>query len=259
VVVEAPLEGADRRPGGDEDGDVVEAHGPTGAGGGPRALVGDLVPRGPERGDGQGDLLGLPQPHGGGPVGGRAPEEQHLVAGVEAGAVGRQGGVGRLDVAVALTDEPVEHLVDPVEDGVDRPEVLAEAHHTVGAEQRPRAVPEGGVGAPEAVDRLLGVAHDQDPAGPQLDVVPARRQPVGVGGGEGEDELDLERIGVLELVDDQHRPPLGQRPPDRGVAPQQVAGQHQQVVEVEAAGAATLVGPIEREPDQLGRQPHDDP
>ena len=32
-----------------------------------------------------------------------------------------------------------------------------------------------------------------------------------VGGGEREDELDLERVGVLELVDEEHRPPLGQR------------------------------------------------
>ena len=70
---------------------------------------------------------------------------------------------------------------------------------------------------------------------------------VGVGGGEGEDQLDLERVGVLELVD--HAAPTTAGPASRrtdGVAPQQVAGEHEQVVEVEAPGPAALVGPAER-------------
>ena len=51
------------------------------------------------------------------------------------------------------------------------------------------AAEEGDLGAAEAVDRLLGVAHHHEPTGP-FPREEARH-------------LDLQRVGVLELVDDQ--------------------------------------------------------
>src|SRR5439155_20645518 len=55
-------------------------------------------------------------------------------------------------------------------------------------------------GAPEAVDRLLRVPDDGEAAGPELHAPPL----VGLGAGlaEEEDDLALERVGVLELVDE---------------------------------------------------------
>ena len=59
---------------------------------------------------------------------------------------------------------------------------------------------DGHVGAAEAVDRLLRIADQEEPAGQR-----PRLAPVGLArivGGEEQEDLRLQRIGVLELVDE---------------------------------------------------------
>ena len=83
------------------------------------------------------------------------------------------------------------------------------------------------VGAPEPVDRLLGVADDE-----QLSGHGAHAGPVGLGGIAGREQqqdLGLDRIGVLELVHEQPLVALLEVGADIGVATQQIAGAHQQV------------------------------
>ncbi len=95
---------------------------------------------------------------------------------------------------------------------------------------------------------------------PGGDVVPG-----GVGrrlvvAGDAHGQVDLDRIGVLELVDQQVAVALPQGPPHGravlGVA-QHVAGEDQQVVELELAGPAPLVRGLEGEaPEVDGQPPH---
>ena len=71
-------------------------------------------------------------------------------------------------------------------------------------------------------------------------------------------QLDLDGVGVLELVDQQVAVAAVEGGADHtGVrAPQHLAGQHQQIVELELTGLAAFGGGIEREPAKLDRQPH---
>ena len=171
---------------------------------------------------------------------------------------GVEGGVGGLASPSPSPHELLEQVVDPAEDGVDGAEVLAQGDDAA-AEALPGAVPERDVGAAEAVDRLLGVADDQHPAGRRARCRPsAPGSAVGVGGGQGERPA---RPGAGRCPGTR-RPaaPASARPAARrtvGVAPEQARREHEQVVEVEAAGAAALVGPGERErgdPRQQRRQ-----
>ena len=91
------------------------------------------------------------------------------------------------------------------------------------------------VGAAEAINRLLGVADDKQLAGQR-----ARAMPVGFGGivgREQQQDLRLQRIGVLEFVDEDVADTVLQFGAHRGAVAHQVAGDQQQVHEVEHAGA----------------------
>src|SRR5207253_1075472 len=88
----------------------------------------------------------------------------------------------------------------------------------------------------EAVDRLLRIADQEELARNRAHAPP-------VAGGrvvrrEEQENLRLQRVGVLELVDEDVREPALQLGTDRRVVADQVAGAEQQVDEVEAAGAA---------------------
>jgi hypothetical protein len=95
-------------------------------------------------------------------------------------------------------DQGFEDGVDPAEDGWDGAEVGGEgdgfAEEVLGGEVR------RDVGAAEAVDRLLRVADNEQAALWNLDVAPVLR--VGFGTAcDPDGELDLDRVGVLELVE----------------------------------------------------------
>jgi len=130
---------------------------------------------------------------------------------------------GRRPRQAELAEQRREHLVGQRADARQRAEVcrqqqpLAPRHHDAVAD----AVVDVDVGAAEAEDRLLGIADDEQRAGSKREreridgraavAVAGRR---GLGGGEHQEDLRLDRIGVLELVDEE--PPVLrlQRPPD---------------------------------------------
>ena len=68
-------------------------------------------------------------------------------------------------------DEVGEHVVHELDDRRDRAEVAGEVLRC-GAERLPGAEERGDVGAPEPVDRLLGVADDEETPGLDGDLVP---------------------------------------------------------------------------------------
>ena len=90
------------------------------------------------------------------------------------------------------------------------------------------------VGAPEAVDRLLRIADQEQLSGDGRTL----RQSVSLGivGREEQQDFGLERIGVLELVDEEVREALLQLAPHAGVAANEIARLDQEVEEIEAAG-----------------------
>ena len=95
------------------------------------------------------------------------------------------------------------------------------------------------VGPAEAINRLLRIADDEETTGNR-----DSRAPVGVGGiggGKQQQNLGLERIRVLEFVDEQMRETRLEPSPYRLVAFDQSAGLEQQVEEVERAGAGFQV------------------
>ncbi len=89
------------------------------------------------------------------------------------------------------------------------------------------------VGPPEPVDRLLRVADDEELARHGCDVLPPRLP--GVGRRKQQQQLGLERIGILELVDEDPLEALLEMPPHLRIVPDQVARAEQQVEEVERA------------------------
>ena len=116
----------------------------------------------------------------------------------------------------------------------------------------------GDVGSAESVDGLLRVAHEEQPSrfvqqvGPRTGVL--RR------GGNQLGQVDLDGIGVLELVDQQLRIALGQHFSGLGAVfgvPQQVSGQHQQVVELQHTLSAPISGGFKDECSQHPGQPFD--
>ena len=97
------------------------------------------------------------------------------------------------------------------------------------------------VGAPEAVDRLLRVAHNEQSAGRRGGVRPV----VGVVlGGEQQHDLGLQRVGVLELVDQDVRVALAEEPSRPGTVHEQVARLDQQIFEGQATFAAPAIGVV---------------
>ena len=153
------------------------------------------------------------------------------------------GGLGRVrDLGVGgFLQQRAEGGVHPVDDGCDRAEVGRELDRALGrgANRSLRRHEHGDVGATEPVDRLLRVADHEQAPGLDLDVGPTRC--VGLGGVEGRDahgELDLDRVGVLELVEQQPLVPLVEGGPHDGTllrVAQHLPRQDEQVVELEGA------------------------
>ncbi len=89
------------------------------------------------------------------------------------------------------------------------------------------------VGAAEAIDRLLGIADDEETAGLRL-----RLPPVGLArivGGEQQQDLGLQRIGVLELVDEDALEAALEALAHAPVVAHQVACDEQQIEKIERA------------------------
>ena len=67
-------------------------------------------------------------------------------------------------------------------------------------------------------------------------------------GGEPDGDLELDRVGVLELVEQHADVPFMEQSTDRRMLGDQAAGEHQQVVELELARTGAVGGRVEHEP-----------
>ena len=244
-ALERVFEPGEHRAGGDEDGDVGVV-GRTGIAVGrahaPAVVLDLLHDRRDVVGFGAADRLDE--------VGALVAE--HRDAGrsiLERAPVRVQLDVRRLHPGHVGHQQSGEDVVHEVDDRRDRAEVLDE-RRVVEPEARVRRVVDAQVGTSEAVDRLLGVTDDDERTRQDLDLVPrtvtravvARRQQRG--------ELDLQRVGVLELVEEDRPPPPRRGRADSGIGAEQLAREDEQVVELERAVAAALVGE--------GADPHED-
>ena len=96
------------------------------------------------------------------------------------------------------------------------------------------------IGPPEAIDRLLRIADNEQLARLQRYLLPARLAACNcrrIIGGEQKHHLRLQWVGVLEFVHEQEPEPLAQLCPHPAVAGDQCPCLDQQIVEVELAGA----------------------
>ena len=206
------------------------------------------------------DRLGLPQVADQGPrrMGVRA-EHGHRRPRQVGGRAGRERLEVRLGAAAVVRrradDELVEHVVDPVDDRRGRAEVAGErdrlrVHEAGGAEEQVDVCP------PEAVQRLLGIADEEELARARCPVVARLGRH-----GDGPDDVELQRIGVLVLVQQERLVALRQLPADArtvlGVAHDRAA-EDQQVVEGQPSRAAAGPGLLEREAGQLVAQAGED-
>ena len=119
-----------------------------------------------------------------------------------------------------------ERRVDRVEDRAVRAEVRRQRRDAaVGGELRAQRAEDVDVGVAEAVDRLLLVSHEEQ-------VVAVERA----------EEVQLQRVGVLQLVDHDALEALGVGAAQRGLAGEQVAGVQLEVVEVQRRAGALGLG-----------------
>jgi hypothetical protein len=147
--------------------------------------------------------------------------------------------VGGLAAALASLHPRLEGRVDRLLERRDAAEALRQVQH-VGAgsnELLLGAFVDGDVGTSEAVDRLLGVAHDEELPGDGDDLAPLAD--LRIRRGQEQQDLGLQRVGVLELVDEEVAEALLEPRPHLRVVAHQIARPQQQVEEVEAT-AATL-------------------
>ena len=147
---------------------------------------------------------------------------------------GRDRLVGRLVGLVRRLDEVGEDAVHEAQDGRARAEVLRRGAGRPAPPLRlaRELAEQAHLGPPEAVDRLLGVAHDDERSR-----AVAREEPR---------DLDLQRVGVLELVDDEEPEAAAEPLADGGVVAQRVARLDQQVEEVEYTPLGLLAARRER-------------
>ena len=110
----------------------------------------------------------------------------------------------RLRVEAGSAEDLVEALVDEGEDGGHGAEVGGEGEHFPAArlDEALHLLVDRDVGAAEAVDRLLRVADDEELARRQAAAAPVGRGLRPGRSARRNSDLGLQRVGVLELVDE---------------------------------------------------------
>ncbi len=162
-------------------------------------------------------------------------------------AMGRQRNVLGLAVGREVDQLP-EHMVHPFDDGSGGSEVHRE-RRTIG-DLLARGEEHPDVGSPESVDRLLGIADEEQRAGAGRQVGPVPVAHVRVVGCDERCEFDLDRVGVLELVEEETGVALGQRCANLGTVgsvAQEAASPNEQIVKIESTDSASLIGSLEHE------------
>ncbi len=152
----------------------------------------------------------------------------------------------RLRIRLLNGHRIAEERVDPREDRLDRAEV--------GGEPGPRVVrtePVAGskeqfdVGASEPVDRLFRVADEEQAAVANRELGPRRRRVALHRRRDQDRELDLNGVGVLELVEEDVGVALVQAIARVAARAQQISREHEEVVELEPAVRASGLGGVE--------------
>ena len=203
-----------------------------------------------------GDLRGLPAANIVGTVLRGFPE--HPDPGIKAvllhAGVGLQRHVLRLQARIVLAHHLPENRVDPIQHRLLRAAIFGKGQ-LVQLPAPLHLLHDAQVCAPKTIYGLLGVAHDEQPSRRQGQRVPGLPSHRGVvGRGQVETDFGLQRVGVLELIDE-----------DAGVATlkiaagvideQQVASPHQQVVEGGRPVGLASVGVTHREtPEEVLHQ-----
>ncbi len=164
-----------------------------------------------------------------------------------------------------VRDQLSEQVVGEVDHGACRSEVRRQPH-VVGADLIGRAQVLRDVGAAESVDRLLGVADDEQATGQREQISPSSVF-VGLGRGslrriigirrEADGDLELDWVGVLEFVEQDSFVALVEQSTDVGVIGDQTTREHEEVVELELARRGAFSRPVEDEPpdDRPEQQP----
>ena len=187
----------------------------------------------------------------------RAEQAHPMIGRAGRSARGRQRGVARLTGAFDR-HERAEHRVHPRDDWLDGAEVRDERNVRRVAEHLAGTLEQRDVSATETIDRLLRIAHDEHPTSRRRERRPLSRRVSRRGVGRARDEhcqLDLDRVGVLELVEQQTGVALVQGSTSEIAGAQQSARQHEQIVELELAPVAPRVRGPERELAQH-HEPH---
>ena len=179
-----------------------------------------------------GGLLGVPGLIAFGP---RHPDLHSLGFEVRrpAGA-GLRGLIGGLDI-FARNNQLFEQAVHNVHDPVVAPEINDQLQCSLTEHVVQEHLIGPDVGAPELVDGLLGVTDDEELSRLQPDVPPARRLAFPLLRQE-EDDFVLDRVGVLELIDQEVPDAVFQRAADLGAVPEQVPGPGELGIEVQVTG-----------------------
>ena len=168
-----------------------------------------------------------------------------------------QGDVVRATRVVVTGHQRGEGRVDQPLDRRHRAEARRQVEDPDAAlgEQVLHVVVEHDVGTPEAVDRLLRIPDNEELARSRPHPPPVVL--VRVVSREQQQDLRLERIRVLELVDEQVAVAPLQVGAHRGVRPQQVAGLDQQIVKVQLAESALrLFVALDRAGELVAEQRH---
>ena len=149
--------------------------------------------------------------------------------------VGLQGDIFRLDAGFRLHQpggviRAAEHGVDPIQRRLLRAAVFGQGQRF----QLPAGLDlldDGKIGVAEAVDGLLVVAHDKQLAGFQRQGMPGLPANIGIRfGRQVKSDFGLQRVGVLELVNQDAGVFLPAVSAGAGIVPQQVPRPDQQVV-----------------------------
>ena len=172
----------------------------------------------------------------------RAPAGRHASSGWNAGWASASNVISRPKTSLAKSIT------------ASRRAEVGRQRNTVGADLIGRAQVLGDVGSSEAVDRLLGITDDEQTTRERPQPPPGRSTVVDRGligivgvGGEADGDLELDRIGVLELVEEHALVPFVQDAADVRTVGQQATGEHEQVVELEQAGLGASCRRIEDE------------
>ena len=140
-----------------------------------------------------------------------------------------------------------ELVVDEAKDRLDRSEVRGDLQEPGIADGRACADIGVHVGASETIDRLFGIADQKQRPGTKR---PSQRIGAAVLSSlaaEPPENVDLQRIGVLKLVDENMPKSTRQRLADLFVSSQQIARRIEQVVEIEQRGGVFVRAPIVQE------------